>query len=134
MAAIVSAMVIFAIMAGIAAHRQNQVKACIHNLRTIISAKGAYAIATGLPENQSIDQSTVSTDLKGGWEGLRCPEGGVYSVGLTSGSNSSPGTREQSPACSVHGSAADLIANQPSEGTRPSTASFGGQKDDGKRS
>jgi hypothetical protein len=106
-------------------HRRFQIEdrimadACRNNLRQMVAAKAGYAAAHGGKPGDVITPEQAGEHIKGGWQALRCPAHGAYSIGLVADplDKSIPGTRDQSPSCSVHGSAEELIANQASHGT-----------------
>ena len=87
---------------------------CANNLRQIVAAKVGYSIEHGFREGEPITPQQVDDYIKGGWEALKCPSGGKYTVGVAASpfDKTQPGTEAQAPRCTVHGSAARLIANK----------------------
>ena len=67
--------------------------ACINNLRMIDAAKDQYALEFGGTEETVFTAEQISQYIKNGFNNLKCPKGGTYSINKLI----------VDPACSVHG-------------------------------
>lgn len=57
------------------------VNSCINNLRQLDAAKEQWALANGKREGDMPDTQGVGEYIRGGFERLRCPQGGTYTLG-----------------------------------------------------
>jgi hypothetical protein len=75
------------------AREMSQRNACISNMRQLEGCKDQAALEHGYVDGKTIKEEEVSSYLKNGFSGLRCPKGGQYTI-------NPPG---KDPACSKHG-------------------------------
>lgn len=90
--------------------REARVAACRNHLTQIAVAKGSHGLENRLARGTRVAPANISPYLKDGWNGIRCPAGGLYDPGLFTGDKETGGVPE-APACTVHGSLATLESN-----------------------
>jgi hypothetical protein len=72
--------VAIAIPSFVKARNTAQQNACINNLRIIDSAKEQAALALKLDDKAMPTAEQISPYIKGGYQALKCPKGGTYSI------------------------------------------------------
>ena len=92
------------------ARSEARVAACRNHLTQIAGAKGSHGLENRLARGTRVAPTNISPYLKDGWNGLRCPAGGLYDPGLFTGDKET-GDVPEAPACTVHGSLATLESN-----------------------
>jgi hypothetical protein len=68
-----------------------QMNACINNLRQIDAAKNEWALENNKKATDTPTAQDLKPYIKGGFESLHCPAGGVYTIGAVS----------NAPTCSI---------------------------------
>jgi len=91
--AIVGILAAIAIPSFIKARETAQLNGCIHNMKTIETAKETTAAAHQYRAGADIPSAELSQSLKRDLKSLACPGGGSYTVNPVG----------QDPACSIHG-------------------------------
>jgi hypothetical protein len=79
-------------------HEITMRNACINNLRIIRDAKEDYTLRNNQTTNSPTPEQ-ISSFMKHGFEHLKCPKGGTYSI-------NSVGTE---PRCSFHGTIGEML-------------------------
>ncbi len=86
---------------------------CEDNLRLIVESKWKYMQEYGAKPGEPMWQSQLDLYIEGGFDSLKCPGGGEYSVGkafkIAAGSEIGAGPEDCAPSCTVHGSAEKLF-------------------------
>ena len=86
-----------AVPSFINARTRSQTAACQNNLRSLDTAKQLAVLDHGYKAGDVIPETEITNNLHRAIHSLICPAGGSYT----------PGTVDEEPACSVHGTLSD---------------------------
>ena len=88
-----------AIPSFVRAREHSQQSLCFNQLKILEAAKDDVMLARNYKEGDPVSEEEISQYLETGFNGLKCPGGGTYSLNPIG----------QSPSCSVHGSPSDPL-------------------------